>query len=53
VRAALLLRLELDASYEEVAAELGVPSAEAARKALRRALDEVARQMEADAEGPH
>ncbi len=53
MRAALLLRIELNASYEEVAAELGVPSAEAARKALRRALDEVARKMEADAEGPH
>jgi len=50
VRAALLLRLELDASYEEVSAELGVPTAEAARKALRRALDEVARRMEADSD---
>jgi len=46
VRSALLLRLELDASYEEVALELGVSSPEAARKAMRRALDEVARRME-------
>jgi RNA polymerase sigma factor (sigma-70 family) len=49
LRNALILRLELDASYEELAPELGVATAEAARKALRRALDEVARRMEADA----
>lgn len=46
VRSALVLRLELGASFEEVAAELGVPSADAARKALRRALDRVLQHME-------
>ena len=46
MRSALVLRLELDASFEEVAAELGVPSAEAARKSLRRALDKVLRHMQ-------
>lgn len=46
VRTALVLRLELGASFEEVAAELGVPSADAARKALRRALDRVLQHME-------
>ena len=44
-RSALLMRLELDATFEEVAVELGAPSAEAARKALRRALDRVLRRM--------
>lgn len=46
VRSALVLRLELGASFEEVAAELGVPSADAARKSLRRALDRVLQHME-------
>ena len=39
LREALLLRLEVGTSYEELAPLLQVPSAEAARKKLRRALD--------------
>jgi len=46
VRDALLMRLEVGASYEDVARQLGVPSAEAARKALRRALDSVLQRLE-------
>jgi len=52
VRHGLLLRLEVGASYEDVARELGVPSAEAARKALRRALDSVLARLGPPAEDP-
>lgn len=51
LRSALLMRLELDSSYEQVAEELGAPSAEAARKTLRRALDRVLRRMQPEHDG--
>ena len=46
-REAIVARVELDYSYEEVAAALGRPSADAARMAVRRALLRLAREMQA------
>lgn len=44
-REAIIGRLELDQSYEEVAASLGSPSADAARKTVARALVRLAEAM--------
>jgi RNA polymerase sigma factor (sigma-70 family) len=44
-REAIIGRLELDQSYEEVAASLGSPSADAARKTVARALVRLATEM--------
>lgn len=48
-REAIVARVELDYSYEEMAAALGRPSAEAARMAVRRALLRLAREMQREA----
>jgi RNA polymerase sigma-70 factor (ECF subfamily) len=48
-REAIIARIEMDAGYEELAAALGKPSADAARMAVNRALVRLAREM-ADAE---
>jgi DNA-directed RNA polymerase specialized sigma24 family protein len=44
-REAVIGRIELQFSYEELAAALGKPSAEAARKAAERALVKLAEEM--------
>ena len=46
---AVVARLELDCTYEELAVALGRPSADAARMAVGRALLRLAREMERDA----
>ena len=46
---AVVTRLELDCSYEELAQALGKPSADAARMAVKRALLRLAREMDRDA----
>jgi RNA polymerase sigma-70 factor (ECF subfamily) len=46
-REAVVARLELDCSYEEIADVLGKPSADAARMSVKRALARMAREMEA------
>lgn len=43
LRTAIQLRMELGTSFEQIAQECGYPSAEAARKAVSRGLQEVAR----------
>jgi RNA polymerase sigma-70 factor (ECF subfamily) len=48
-RDAIVLRIELDLPYEEVARELGKPTMVAARKAVSRALYRLAREMQRDA----
>jgi RNA polymerase sigma-70 factor (ECF subfamily) len=48
-RAAIVLRLEQQAEYEDLAVQLGMPSANAARVAVKRALYRLAQQMVADA----
>ena len=45
---AIVVRLELDGSYEEVAAALNKPSADAARMAVRRALGRLVAEMGRD-----
>lgn len=49
-REAIIARVELDYTYEEMATAFGKPSAEAARKAARRALLRLADEMKRDAE---
>ena len=44
-RTAIIARVELGCSYEEMAESLGKPTAEAARKAVRRALVRLAAEM--------
>lgn len=44
-REAIILRFELDCSYEDVAAELDVPTANAARMIVERALVRLAREL--------
>ena len=44
-REAIVGRVEMDCSYEELAAALGKPTADAARKAARRALLRLAEEM--------
>ncbi len=51
-REAIIGRVEMGYSYEELAEALGRPSPEAARKAARRALTRLAREMERAAESP-
>lgn len=51
-REAVVARVELDYSYEEIAAALARPSAEAARMAVRRALLRLAREMQREARRP-
>jgi RNA polymerase sigma-70 factor (ECF subfamily) len=48
-REAIVLRVELDLPYEEIAAQLGKPTIVAARKAVSRALYRLAREMQRDA----
>lgn len=48
-RAVIVLRIELDQPYEEIAAQLGKPTAVAARKAVSRALYRLAQEMQRDA----
>lgn len=48
-RDVIVLRIELDLPYEEVAAQLGKPTLVAARKAVSRALYRLAREMQRDA----
>ena len=48
-REAIVLRVELDLSYEEIAAELEKPTLIAARKAVSRALYRLAHEMKRDA----
>jgi RNA polymerase sigma-70 factor (ECF subfamily) len=48
-REAIVGRLELGYSYEELAEALGKPSAEAARKAAQRALLKLAEELRGDA----
>lgn len=45
-REAIIARMEMGCSYEELAAALGKPTSEAARKAARRALVRLAEEME-------
>jgi len=45
-RAAIHLRVELGRDYDDIAAAMAKPSADAARMAVRRALDALAREME-------
>jgi len=47
-REAIIGRVELDQSYEELAASLGSPSADAARKAVARALVRLATEMKCE-----
>lgn len=44
-RSALLLRLELDLPYQEIAADCGYPTADAARMSICRALEQLARDL--------
>jgi RNA polymerase sigma-70 factor (ECF subfamily) len=48
-RAAIVLRIELDLPYEEIARELGKPTEVAARKAVSRAFVRLAKEMGRDA----
>ena len=48
-RAVIVLRIELDLPYDEIAAQLGKPTAVAARKAVSRALFRLAQEMQGDA----
>jgi RNA polymerase sigma-70 factor (ECF subfamily) len=48
-RSAIVLRIEFDLPYEEIARELGKPTLVAARKAVSRALYRLAREMHRDA----
>jgi RNA polymerase sigma-70 factor, ECF subfamily len=45
-REAIIARVEMDCSYDELAEALGKPTPEAARKAARRALERLVREME-------
>lgn len=45
-RDAVILRFELDLTYEDIAAELGMPSADAARMAVERALLKLSRELD-------
>ena len=49
-REAIIARVEMGFSYDELAEALGKPTPEAARKAARRALERLAREMERTAE---
>jgi RNA polymerase sigma-70 factor (ECF subfamily) len=49
-REAIIAKVEMGQTYEEIAQALGKPTAEAARKAVRRALLRLAREMERAAE---
>jgi RNA polymerase sigma-70 factor (ECF subfamily) len=51
-REAIIARVEMGYTYEEIAEALGKPSPEAARKAARRALERLAQEMERAAERP-
>lgn len=51
-REALIARLELGCSYEEMATALGKPSADAARKAAQRALVRLVEEMKRDETSP-
>lgn len=51
-REAIIARVEMGYSYEELAEALGRPTAEAARKAARRALERLAQEMERATERP-
>ena len=51
-REAVIARLELGCSYEEVAAALNKPSADAARKAIRRAMARLLDEMRRDGTEP-
>lgn len=51
-REAIIARVEMDYSYEEMAEALGKPSAEAARKAARRALLRLAEEMKRGGQPP-
>jgi RNA polymerase sigma factor (sigma-70 family) len=51
-REAIIARVEMGYSYGEIAEALGKPSAEAARKAARRALARLAQEMERATERP-
>jgi RNA polymerase sigma factor (sigma-70 family) len=51
-REAIIARVEMGYSYEEVAEALGKPTPEAARKAARRALERLAQEMARAAERP-
>jgi RNA polymerase sigma-70 factor, ECF subfamily len=51
-REAIIARVEMDFSYEEIAEALDKPSAEAARKAVRRALLRLAEEMKRDGDPP-
>jgi RNA polymerase sigma-70 factor (ECF subfamily) len=49
-REAIIARVEMGCSYDEIAEALGKPTPDAARKAARRALERLAREMERAAE---
>jgi RNA polymerase sigma factor (sigma-70 family) len=51
-REAIIARVEMGYTYDEIAEALGKPTAEAARKAARRALERLAQEMERAAERP-
>lgn len=51
-REAIIARVEMGYSYDEIAEALGKPTPEAARKAARRALARLAQEMERAAERP-
>jgi RNA polymerase sigma-70 factor (ECF subfamily) len=51
-REAIIARVEMGYSYDEIAEALGKPTPEAARKAARRALERLAQEMERAAERP-
>jgi RNA polymerase sigma-70 factor (ECF subfamily) len=51
-REAIIARVEMDYSYEEMAEALGKPSADAARKAARRALLRLAEEMKREGQPP-
>ena len=52
-REAVIARLEFGFTHHELAAALGKPSADAARKAARAALDKLLRLMQDDTNGPN
>jgi RNA polymerase sigma factor (sigma-70 family) len=51
-REAIIARVEMGYTYDEIADALGKPTPEAARKAARRALERLAQEMERAAERP-
>jgi DNA-directed RNA polymerase specialized sigma24 family protein len=51
-REAIVARVELACTYEELAATLGRPSAEAARKAAQQALIRLAKEMKHERQRP-